>query len=56
MLQKHVSRQESSSLTVHADENSIARKITPRIIEGINRFAQYINVYARVCLCIKNIQ
>lgn len=41
MLQKHVSRQESTSLTVHADENSVARKITPRVVEGINRFTQY---------------
>lgn len=58
MLQKHVSRQESSSLTVRADENSVARKITPRVVEGIVYTIVLHNTQMcmRVCLRVKNIQ
>jgi len=35
-LQKHISCQESSSLTVCADENPVARGTAPRVVEGID--------------------
>lgn len=36
VLQKHVPCQESSSLTVCADENPVARGTAPRVVEGID--------------------